>query len=529
MAGGLPVGAADLSVIPLPAKVDLQSGQFTLDTQTVIAADAVFGAEADYLAEKLRIPTGLRLGRTVGISSRRNAIVLAKPKRLLPLEGYTLDVGKEGVTIRATTPAGAFYGCQTLLQLLPVEALSTGKVAGVKWTMPYVQIEDAPRFGWRGLMLDESRHFFGKEVVKQLLDAMAHLKLNRFHWHLTDEPGWRIAITKYPKLAEIGGVGNWSDRNAPRRYYTQAEIREIIAYAQRRHIVIIPEIDMPGHATAATRSYPEISGGGKGRWQGFTFNPAKDETYRFLEDILREVTGLFPGPYLHIGGDEVSYGNQSWKTDPQIQQFIRDHDLKNEVGLERYFIRRMSDIVGKLGKTMVGWDEIIDAEVRTNRTAVMWWRHDKPAVLHDALAKDYPVVLCPRLPCYFDFVQDDSHKHGRRWKGFNDLERVYNFPESIQSELAAHESQVLGLQACVWTERIADSHRLGFMTFPRLAAIAEDGWTSPARKDWGGFRERVRQFLRYCDLRGLSYFNPLDPAKTPEPSGPEKADVLSDG
>ena len=477
--------AAGLELIPQPVKVDLLPGQFELPAKAYSAPEEA-----------------IKLTPAAGFGD----------------EGYALEIGPQGAVVRSSQPAGAYYGRQTALQLLSSNRL------------PCLRIEDAPRFAWRGFMLDESRHFFGKAVVKQLLDAMARLKLNRFHWHLTDEPGWRIEIKRYPRLTEVGAVGNWSNPKAPRAFYTQADIREIVAYAAERQIVVVPEIDMPGHATAATRAYPEFSGGGTNQWKGFTFNPASEATYRFLEDVLTEVAALFPGPYLHVGGDEVSYGNQSWKTDPAMQQFIRENDLKDALGLERYFVRRVAGIVHKLGKTTVGWDEIVDAGVPPQQSVGMWWRHDKPQVLSRALAGGYPVVLCPRRPCYFDFVQDDAHKHGRRWNGFNNLESVYAFPASVENEISARPAQVLGMEACLWTERVADVRRLGFMTFPRLAAIAEDAWTPTAAKSWDGFQSRVPAFLRWLDGRGVSYFDPFAPTKTPEPAGPEKkGDPLADG
>ena len=519
------VHASELTVLPAPQKVEMGTGQFTFNKQTVVAADSSLTGAGDYLAGVLRRSTGLPLPRVGGTNLRRNAIVFRKAPVKLPPGAYRLEVGTQGAVVFASSADEAFSGCQTLLQLLPVEAMSTNKAAGVTWSVPCMKIEDAPRFAWRWLMLDESRHFFGKEKVKQILDVMAYLKMNRFHWHLTDEPGWRIQINKYPKLTEVGAVGNWSNAKAPAAFYTQTDIAEIVRYAQQRHIIIVPEIDMPGHATAATRAYPGVSGGGN----GFTFNPASEQTYRFLEDVLTEVAGMFPGPFLHIGGDEVSFGSKSWKTDPQIQQFMRDNNLKNEAELERYFVRRVQGIIAKLGKTMMGWDEITAAGVDTNRTAVMWWRHDKPGVLDDALAKGYRVVLCPRQPCYFDFVQHDSHRIGRRWNGFNDLERVYDFPDPLQAHWKDRQAQVLGVEACLWTERVADAHRLDFMLFPRLAAIAEDGWSNATVKNKDKFLERVRVFLRYLDLRGVTYFNHFEPAKTPEPTGPNKADPLANG
>ncbi|ECC9859834.1 beta-hexosaminidase, partial [Salmonella enterica subsp. enterica] len=225
-------------------------------------------------------------------------------------------------------------------------------------------------------------------------------------WHLTDEPGWRIEIKKYPKLTEIGAVGNWYDAQAAPQFYTQDDIREIVAYAAERQIMVVPEFDMPGHATAVCRAYPEVSGGGEGRWKHFTFHPCKEETYRFISDVLDEIVALFPAPYIHIGGDEVHYGNQNWFTDPEIQNFIKEKGLINETGLEHYFIRRAADLVAAKGKKMIGWDEIVDAGISPSKALVMWWRHDRKYQLLKALEQGYQVVLTPRRPLYGDFVQD---------------------------------------------------------------------------------------------------------------------------
>lgn len=435
----------------------------------------------------------------------------------LGAEAYRLEITPERALLVAGGPAGEFYGRQTARQWI----LSN------RW--PSVVVEDAPRFGWRGFMLDESRHFFGKAAVKQLLDEMARLKLNRFHWHLTDEPGWRVEIKKYPRLTETGAVGNWSDAKAPRAFYTQDDIREIVAYAAARHIVVIPEIDMPGHATAATRAYPELSGGGTGRWKGFTFHPARERTYEFIQDVLTEVAELFPGPWLHIGADEVSYGNQSWKTDPEMQQFIRENNLKDELGLEHFFVRRVQGIVHRLGKTMVGWDEIVEAGLPADQCVVMWWRHDKPEVLERALQQGFQVVLCPRRPLYFDFVQHESHRIGRRWNGFNPVPDVLAFPEPVAARIQGRESQVLGMQACLWTETVADVRQLHFLTFPRLAALAEAAWTPATAKQWDDFESRLPGYLQELRERKVYIFDPFNPAATPEPRGPVKQDVLADG
>lgn len=381
-----------------------------------------------------------------------------------------------------------------------------------------------PRFEWRGFMLDESRHFFGKEKVKQYLDLMEKLRLNVFHWHLTDVPGWRIEIKRYPKLTTIGARGNWHDANAEPAFYTQEDIREIVAYAAERHIMVVPEIDMPGHATAACRAYPELSGGG----DGFTFHPCREETFQFISHVLDEVVELFPAPYIHIGGDEVHFGNQEWFTDPYIQSFIQSHKLVNESGLEHYFVRRVADIVASKGKTMIGWDEIVDAEVSPQKAMVMWWRHDRKYQLVKALERGYRVILTPRLPMYGDFVQFPTHRVGRR-ESCNMLENVYCFPDPLLHLAKGYESQLMGLQCCMWTERIADPHRLDFMTFPRLFAVAEAAWTPVNQKNYGRFLKRLMDWLPLLQQLGISYFDPFAPLSTPEPPAPDKEDPLKNG
>lgn len=381
-----------------------------------------------------------------------------------------------------------------------------------------------PRFEWRGFMLDESRHFFGKEKVKQYLDLMEKLRLNVFHWHLTDVPGWRIEIKRYPKLTTIGARGNWHDPNAEPAFYTQEDIREIVAYAAERHIMVVPEIDMPGHATAACRAYPELSGGG----DGFTFHPCREETFQFISHVLDEVVELFPAPYIHIGGDEVHFGNQEWFTDPYIQSFIQSHKLVNESGLEHYFVRRVADIVASKGKTMIGWDEIVDAEVSPQKAMVMWWRHDRKYQLVKALERGYRVILTPRLPMYGDFVQFPTHRVGRR-ESCNMLENIYSFPDPLLHLAKGYESQLMGLQCCMWTERIADTHRLDFMTFPRLFAVAEAAWTPVNQKNYGRFLKRLMDWLPLLQQLGISYFDPFAPLSTPEPPAPDKEDPLKNG
>lgn len=323
---------------------------------------------------------------------------------------------------------------------------------------------------------------------------MAYYKLNKFHWHLTDEPGWRIEIKKYPRLTSVGGKGNWSDPNCQDvRFYTQEEIREIVAYAAERHIEVIPEIDMPGHATAANNAYPEYSGGGTPEHPDFTFNVGKEDTYSFLTDILREVAALFPSPYLHIGGDEVAYGIKAWLTDPDVQALMKREGMKEVREAERYFMHRMVDSVHALGKVLVGWDELLDLNVSSKETIIMWWRHDRINQLKKSLAGGYTTVMCPRRPLYFDFIQYQGHKWGRVWAGFCPLEDVYAFPDkglgawNIPADQLSH---IQGIQANVWTERMHTIKRLDFMTFPRLCALAEAAWTQSCLKDYVSFTKK---------------------------------------
>ena len=505
---------AQISLFPTPAQVQAKKGNFQIESATIFEGNHPY---ANLLIQQVQ-PT------LTGKSAKKNsskAVVLFQidPSTGIAHEGYRLQVSPDTLSLVASTEAGLHNGKETLLQLA---RYNNGQI-------PVCTINDAPRFEWRGFMLDESRHFFGKEKVKQYLDLMAQLRLNVFHWHLTDEPGWRIEIKQYPKLTTEGAIGNWHDPEAPATFYTQDDIREIVAYAAERQIMVVPEFDMPGHATAVCRAYPEVSGGGEGKWEHFTFHPCKEETFTFISNVLDEIVELFPSPYIHIGGDEVHYGNQSWFTDPQIQQFIKDKGLGNEVGLEHYFIRRAADIVASKGKTMIGWDEMIDAGVSPDKAVIMWWRHDRKHQLVKALEKGYRVIMTPRRPLYADFVQYGTHKVGRVWGGFNPIEDIHAFPEPIMHLTKDYEDQLLGLQFSLWTERVADEKRLDYMAFPRLIAVAESAWTPANQKELSLFMQKLPLFLQELDARGIYYFNPFAPELTPEPQAPEKEDILQNG
>ena len=461
----------------------------------------VVAASAAPAPEPLLLPRPLTITMDEG-HLRANKMVAPNIKSTLDpklgSESYTLKVTQTAVEISYGDSRGLRWAFMTLRELARgADGLPLAEI-------PCCTIVDRPRFAWRGFMLDESRHFTGKAGVKRLLDAMASVKMNVLHWHLTDEPAWRLEIKQYPKLTDIGSTGSYSDPQAPKAFYTQEDVAEIVAYAAERGIDIIPEIDMPGHATAANRAYPQHSGGGSKKNPEFTFNPAKVETEKFLTDILREVRKIFPkAPLIHLGGDEVHYGWEKWPNLPEVKALMATEGLKELKDVEGRFIRRMANHATDVGWPKVGlWDEASRFDLASDRTVLFWWRHEKPESLKEAITKGYPVVLCPRLPCYFDFVQDDSHKSGRRWNGFNRLENVYDFPESLGVNYPK-TGNILGIQACLWTETAVTQDRRDFLTFPRLFALAEAAWTAPERKDFQRFKKAVAAETVNIEALGL--------------------------
>lgn len=494
--------ALDCPVIPRPLKAEKGTGMFTLTSTTAIVAEAGARETAGYLQQEILKATGIPVRNLP--ESRAPAIRL-KIQKTRASEAYTLEVGPREVVIVAADKQGLHYGVTSFLQLCAL-----GKGTGNSREVEAWKIADKPKLGWRGFMLDESRHFFGKAKVKEILDWMSFYKLNRLHWHLTDQHGWRLAIGKYPRLSVVGGIGNFSDPNASATYYSQEDIKEIIAYAAARFITVIPEIDMPGHATAANLAYPEFSGGGSPSYPEFTFNPGKNETYTYLTDILKEVDALFPSQMIHLGGDEVHFGNQNWAHDAGVKKLMADNGLADLKAVEQHFIRRMADSTATLGNQVLAWDEVAEGDLPVDNTIVFWWRHDKPEVLQGALAKGYRTVLCPRLPLYFDFVQDSTHSRGRKWKlkEYNSLKSVYDFsPSNYVGE--KHSKQLLGIQANLWTETIAGIPRLDYMLFPRITALAEAAWTSEDNKDFARFSESLKGHLDLFKKAGLYFYDPF--------------------
>ncbi len=495
-------------IIPKPNAIEFKTGKLILSDKIRLDYD---DKVLDSMVECFMQSLNHHHSAAINVSAENGIPVInLKIDNTLSIgkEAYKLDVTSDGFYIQASTKNGLFYGLQSVKQLMLFSIAENGQIA-----IDCCSIIDTPRYAWRGFMLDESRHFFGTEKVKQLIDYLAFHKLNIFHWHLTDVPGWRIEIKKYPKLAEVGGVGNHHNPNAESLYYTQSEIVEIINYAKGRFIEIIPEIDMPGHATAANRAYPEYSGGGSEKYPDFTFHPGKEEVYQYLTDILKEVKSLFPSDYIHVGGDEVHFGNHQWKEDPDVQKLMKKQSLKNLKEVEQYFMRRMADSITSIGKKVIGWDEVVESGLDNKSTVVMWWRHDKPHLLSDAIEKGYQVVMCPRIPMYFDFVQHESHNNGRRWKGFCDIEKVYHFPGS---DIDGNNKNIAGIQANVWTERIQNNQGVDFMTFPRLSAMAEAAWSNDETKCYPDFEVRLEKFIKLFDKDGIYYFNPFNIDEHPE-------------
>jgi len=508
-------------VIPMPLQAQKEPGTFVISNQTTISVeDATLRPMAAYLQQELLTRYQLRVA--VGKGKSGTAIVLKKQKGGTNADAYTLVMDPKSTVITGEDREGIFNGIISLIQLTTSATVRGKALAADCW-----HITDKPQYGWRGVMLDESRFFFGKAKVKSLLNWMAFYKLNRFHWHLTDVPGWRLEIKKYPLLTTVGGIGNIVDPKAPAAFYTQDDIREIIAYAQERCITIIPEIDMPGHAAAANRAYPAFDGGGTSNYPQFTFNPGKEGTYGYLSDILMETDQLFPSQMIHLGGDEVTFGNGGWDTDSGVIRLKQEHGLKDRKEVEDYFIQRMADTVLKRHNKVLAWDEAATTTLHADSTIICWWRHDKPESLALALHKGYSVVLCPRIPFYFDFVQDSSHKIGRRWKNgeLNNLQTVYDFTTRQLPAVAGHESLILGVQACVWTETVHNNNRLDFLLFPRIAALAETAWTASGQKDFTGFVARLKAQQPLYAKDHLYYFDFFAPGKHVE-SGKAATDYI---
>lgn len=435
----------------------------------------------------------------------------------LPAEGYELNVDGEGIEVRASQFPGFLYALQSLEQLLPAAVYGTEPAPDAAWEVPCVKIADAPRFAYRGMHLDVARHFFSVDEVKRYIDVMAIHKLNTLHWHLTDDQGWRIEIKKYPELTRVGSVRGETlighhhtsseyDKTPHGGYYTQKQIREIVKYAADRYVTVIPEIELPGHAVAALTSYPWLGCKGEGyevrrRWgiSKEVFCPGKETTFEFLQNVFAEVLELFPSEFIHIGGDECP--KDSWKQCPLCQERIRTEGLKDEFELQSYTVRRMEKWLREHGRKIIGWDEILEGGVSPTAT-VMSWRGSKGGIA--AAKAGNHVIMAPNVHCYLDYYQTKTPtKEPMAIGGYVPMRKVYEL-DPYDQLTPGERAYILGVQGNLWTEYIATFPHLKHMLLPRLAAIAEVGW-SYDRKDFDDFKHRMNSLRKCYDAAGLNY------------------------
>ncbi len=501
-------------VIPQPSQITMGEGVFALSSEAAFVYDAS-NAELKKIAGIFNQYLQEYYGFQFQENAKSRETVTLKLMKSLPLgdEGYMLKVDKKGILITATGPAGIFYGMQTLKQLLPVRGTDA------PLAVQYCDIKDQPRFKWRGTLLDVGRHYFPVSFIKKYIDYMAMYKLNTFHWHLTEDQGWRLEIEKYPELTEIS---HWRDETVVGHartskeydgrgyggFYTQKQVRDIVKYAADRYITIVPEIEMPGHTSAVLAAFPELGcSGGPYKVQTIwgvhkeVFCAGKEETFNFLENVLDEVCELFPSKYIHIGGDECP--KDEWKKCAACQKRIKDEGLKDEHQLQSYFIQRMEKYLNSKGRQIIGWDEILEGGLAPGAT-VMSWRGIKGGV---AAAKEkHAVVMSPNSHLYFDHYQSENKdEEPLAIGGFLPLEKVYSY-EPIPEELAEDEKHfVLGAQANVWTEYIPSTKQVEYMLFPRICALSEVVWTPKDKKDYSDFERRMETQYQRLDRLGINY------------------------
>ena len=515
-----PAPASAFSVVPLPASLTPMPGALRVADLTTVAVSDAGDAELHALASNAVRTIAADAGLTLTVAEA--PATTARPGTLLlrldPAassnpESYRLDVTPASVTIAAPAHAGLFYGLQTLRQLLPADAAD----AGTDRTVPAMRIVDAPRFRYRGMHLDVGRHFFPVEFVKRYIDLMAMYKMNTFHWHLTEDQGWRIEIKKYPRLTEVGSCRKETileknfdpyvgDGTPYCGYYTQDQIREIVAYAAERYVTVMPEIEMPGHSVAALAAYPELACT-DGPFEVYTkwgvtediYCPT-EKTFAFLEDVLTEVMDLFPSTYIHIGGDEAPKAR--WKESDSAQAVMRREGLADESELQSYFVRRIERFLNAHGRKLVGWDEILEGGIAPEAT-VMSWRGMEGGI--EAARQGHDVIMTPGGYVYFDYYQGDPEWEPLAIGGYTPLERVYAF-EPVPDELTPEEARhVLGAQGNVWTEYMATTDYVEYMVFPRLLALSEVVWSPKAARDWDGFAARLPAQFRRLDRYGVHY------------------------
>lgn len=487
-----------INIIPKPKTIIQKDGYFEINKQTKILFEKGTEDVARYLKDIIEPALGYDIGlEELNNSPKNNSIILKLSNSHSDLgnEGYTLTATPDDVIIEANELNGLFYGIQTLRQLLPVEIESKSKVESIRWKVPIVEINDKPEFVWRGLNLDCCRHFMSKDFIKRYIDLLAYHKMNVLHWHLTEDQAWRIEIKKYPELTIKGAWRTYDDGSVYGGFYSQDDIKEIVKYAASRFVTVVPEIEMPGHSTAAISCYPEISCTGGpfevGTLWGIYYDvycAGNEKTFQFLQDVIDEVVELFPSKYIHIGGDEVP--KNRWENCPKCQARIKSENLKDEHELQSYFVKRMEKFINSKGKQIIGWDEILEGGLAPEAT-VQSWRGVKGAI--DAAKQGHDVIVSPTSNCYFDYPVDVT-----------DLQKVYSF-DPVPPELNTEERKhVLGSEGNMWTE-YAPQPLVDDRLFPRLLALAEVVWTYPAERNYEEFRQRVQKHYDRLNVLNINY------------------------
>lgn len=498
-----------LPLIPQPSQMQMGTGYFTISDKTIFAADNSVANEILLFNSWLLGKYGYELDVSSKPKSAATTISVVISADLTNAEAYEFSVTSNQLNIKAGGNAGVFYAFQTIIQLLPANKFKPAE-------LPCLTIKDEPKFKWRGMHLDVSRHFFSVGFVKKYIDYLAMYKMNTFHWHLTDDQGWRIEILQYPRLTQLGSirfksmVGHYSeqrfDDKVHRGFYTQEEIKEVVAYAQARHITIIPEIEMPGHALAALASYPQYSCTGGPfdvgtKWGNYedVFCP-KEETFQFLQEILDEVMALFPSQYIHIGGDECS--KVRWMSCPNCKNLMEREGLTTGEEIQSYFIRRMEQFLNAYGRKLIGWDEIMEGGLSPNAT-VMSWRGTEGGVA--AAKENHDVVMCPGSHCYFDHYQGDPKLEPLAFGGYTTLEKVYSFSPIPAGLTPAEANHILGAQGNLWTEYIDTTQQAEYMVMPRMAALSEVVWGTSKPEAYDNFQNRLIKHFELLDRMGVNY------------------------
>lgn len=509
----LPEYDKGIHVIPMPKLVgELEEG-FTIDNKTkIFVAGEELMPIADFLADKVKMSANLSLPTEVSDKPSGKSIFIGLDTALnLKKEGYTLRADRKGITIKGKSSQGAFYGMQTLLQLLPAE-VESDKATQFPMEVPGVQIEDEPAFAYRGFMLDVCRHFLTVKDIKKHIDIMAMFKINRFHWHLTEDQAWRIEIKKYPRLTEVGATRTEGDGTEYSGFYTQEEIKEIVQYASDRFITVIPEIEMPGHAMAALASYPQLACfprefKPRNIWgvEEDVYCAGKDSVFGFIADIIKEVAPLFPGPYFHIGGDECP--KERWKVCPLCQKRIRENGLKDEHELQSYFIGRAEAELEKYGKKLIGWDEILEGGLAPSAT-VMSWQGEQGGIA--AASMNHDAIMTPASGgLYLDHYQGDPAIEPVAIGGYSTLEKTYNYHPLPDALPADKQHFILGAQVNLWAEYLYTPEQFEYQAYPRMLALAELTWTPRKKKDFADFCRRLDNACVRLDLHNVNYHIPL--------------------